>query len=395
MRKNLKTPLALISLFISLIFFSPLAAVAPQDKTPVLIEFYSANCHKCLGVKQEFLPLIEEKFKSRIKINSLDIGNIENYKLLLSLKSKYKSRLNFTMPVFFLEGNFLNGQRITRDSLTRFIETSLSNPRKETGGLPAVNLISYFYSFAPLVVLSAGLIDGINPCAFTVIVFFISFLALQGYKKRELIFVGSTFIFAVFLTYILIGLGFFGFFYRLSSFWLVSKIVNLIIGIFSVILGILAVYDFIKFKKTNDTEGLILQLPRSIKNQIHRVVGLYYRKDRQKDESGHGKALFTLIASAFISGFLVSLLEAACTGQTYLPAISFILKASELKLEAFGYLVAYNLMFIFPLAVIFIFGLLGVTSGQFSKFLKNNLAAVKILMAGLYLALGIFLIWRA
>lgn len=299
------------------------------------------------------------------------------------------------MPVFFLEGNFLNGQGISQNSLTRFIEASLRNPKKEAGELPQVNLITYFRSFKPLVVLSAGLIDGINPCAFTVIVFFISFLSLQGYRKKELIFIGSTFIFAVFLTYILIGLGFFGFFYRLNSFWLISKIVNFIIGIFSIMLGILAIYDFLKFKKTKDTEGLILQLPKSIKNQIHRVVGLHYRKDKHKDEFSQGKAFFTLITSAFISGFLVSLLEAVCTGQTYLPTISFILKTSPLKLEAFGYLVSYNLMFILPLAVIFIFGLLGVTSEQFSKFLKSNLAAVKILMAGLFLSLGIFLIWRA
>ncbi|MFZ2937166.1 MAG: cytochrome c biogenesis protein CcdA [Candidatus Omnitrophota bacterium] len=395
MRKNFKIAIFLIPSFISLIFFLPLAAEVPQSKIPVLTEFCSANCHNCLRVKQEFLPSIENKFKGRIKIDSLDIGNIENYKLLLSLKSKYKIKIKNTMPVFFLEGNFLNGQGISQNSLTRFIEASLRNPKKEAGELPQVNLITYFRSFKPLVVLSAGLIDGINPCAFTVIVFFISFLSLQGYRKKELLFIGSTFIFAVFLTYILIGLGFFGFFYRLNSFWLISKIVNFIIGSFSIILGVLAIYDFLKFKKTKDTEGLILQLPKSIKNQIHRLVGLHYRKDKHKDEFSQGKAFFTLITSAFISGFLVSLLEAVCTGQTYLPTISFILKTSPLKLEAFGYLVSYNLMFILPLTVIFIFGLLGVTSEQFSRFLKSHLAAVKILMAGLFLSLGIFLIWRA
>lgn len=394
MRKNLKTALLLVTLFVSLIFFSPLAAQVPQSDIPVLTEFYSANCHNCFRIKQDFLPSIENKFKLRIKINSLDIANIENYKLLLSLKIKYKSSIKNTLPIFFLEGNFLNGESISENSLTRFIETSLKNPKTEAGQLPQVNLTAYFRSFKPLVVLSAGLIDGINPCAFTVIVFLVSFLSLQGYRKKELFFIGATFIFAVFLTYILIGLGFFSFFYRLNSFWLISKIVNFMIGGLSIILGVLAIFDFLKFKKTNDTEGLILQLPKSIKNQIHRVVGLHYRKDKFKDLTGQGRALFTLITSAFISGFLVSLLEAVCTGQTYLPTISFILKASPLKLQAFGYLVSYNLMFILPLAVIFIFGLLGATSGQFSKFLKSNLAVVKILMASLFFGLGIFLIWR-
>ena len=45
-------------------------------------------------------------------------------------------------------------------------------------------------------------------------IFFISFLALQGYRQRELILIGSVFILAVFLTYLGIGLGIFNFFYH-------------------------------------------------------------------------------------------------------------------------------------------------------------------------------------
>jgi threonine/homoserine/homoserine lactone efflux protein len=51
-------------------------------------------------------------------------------------------------------------------------------------------------------------------------------------------------------------------------------------------------------------------------------------------------------------------------------------------------------MFIVPLLIIFLFALLGVTSEQFSKFLKKHLLMIKILMAALFFALGIFLIWR-
>jgi len=96
-----------------------------------------------------------------------------------------------------------------------------------------------------------------------------------------------------------------------------------------------------------------------------------------------------------ITGFLVSLLEAVCTGQTYLPTITFILKTTTLKLHALAYLVIYNLMFVVPLFIIFIFALLGITSGQFSNFLKKHLLLIKLLMAILFFGLGIFLIWRA
>jgi cytochrome c biogenesis protein CcdA len=256
-------------------------------------------------------------------------------------------------------------------------------------------LIAHFKTFTPLVIVSAGLIDGINPCAFTVIVFFISFLALQGYKRRDLVFIGLTFIFAVFLTYTLIGIGLFGFLYRLKGFWLVVRITNLSIGIFSVALGICALYDFFKFKKTGHTEGLLLQLPQAIKNQIHSVIGMHYRKTKIQEVATVERNIFRLILSALITGFLVSILEAVCTGQTYLPTITFILKTTNLRLQALGYLLLYNLMFIVPLFIIFLFALLGATSEQFSEFLKKHLLTVKILMAILFFGLGIFLIWGA
>jgi hypothetical protein len=227
-------------------------------------------------------------------------------------------------------------------------------------------------------------------------VFFISFLTLQGYRKKELLVIGLTFILTVFLTYILVGIGIFGFLYRMKNFWLVAKAFNYSIGIFSIILGIAALYDFFKFKQTESSDGLLLQLPRAVKNQIHSVIGLYYRKtkDGQVNSVSNPKVL-RLALSALATGFLVSLLEAVCTGQTYLPTISFILKAAPLKMQALGYLLLYNLMFILPLAAIFVFSLWGVTSGQFTKVLKKNLLAVKVLMALLFFGLGIFLIWRA
>jgi cytochrome c biogenesis protein CcdA len=92
---------------------------------------------------------------------------------------------------------------------------------------------------------------------------------------------------------------------------------------------------------------------------------------------------------------LVSLLEAVCTGQVYLPTISFVLKSTTLKLEALGYLLLYNFMFIAPLVVIFVLALLGTSSQQFSGFLKKHLGLIKILMVILFFGLGVYLFWRA
>jgi len=314
--------------------------------------------------------------------------------LLLSLKERYGSKIKEILPVFYFEGKFLNADGQIKRQLINFLNLSLRGVYKGIEEAPTLDLVARFKNFQPIAVVSAGLIDGINPCAFTVIVFFMSFLAIQGYRRRELIVIGLFFIFAVFLTYLLIGVGIFQFLYSLEGFWLAAKIFNVSIGLLSITLGIMSIYDFLKFKKSSRTEGLILQLPGAVKNQIHKVIGMHYRK--AKDDNGHqtGMPIFRLILSAIISGFLVSLLEAVCTGQVYLPTITFVLKTSHLKLEAAGYLLLYNLMFIAPLVAIFILALLGTTSQQFAGFLKRHLLSVKMLMAILFFTLGIFLIWK-
>ena len=199
--------------------------------------------------------------------------------------------------------------------------------------------------------------------------------------------VGLSFVFSVFVTYSLIGLGLFNFLYRLKGFWIFVKVFNLSVGIFSILLGSLALYDFFKFLKTKDTQGLALQLPGVIKNRIHKVIGDNYRK-------ASGSKIPRLILSALVTGFLVSLLEAVCTGQLYLPTIAFVLKTTTLKWQALLYLVYYNIMFILPLLAVLFLALLGVTSVQFASFLRKNLAIVKIIMAAVFLSLGIFLIFK-
>jgi cytochrome c biogenesis protein CcdA len=384
----------LVLIFLSLTGYTSWVYCQQNFKEPQkLIVFHSPACHRCIQVKSEIMPEIEKEFKGRIEIEYLDISHIDNYKLMIGLKEKYNPNLRLDLPVFFLEGRLLSSNVELKDNLRNLIIQSLYKERQKEG-LAEVDLVKRFLSFTPLAVISAGLIDGINPCAFTVIVFFISFLALQGYRKKELITIGLSFIFAVFLTYLLLGLGIFNFLYHLKGFWLITKIFNISIGIFSITLGILALYDFFKFKKTRETEGLILQLPKAVKNRIYSIIGLHYRKSKDKAQISKPN-IFRLVLSAFITGFLVSIFEAICTGQLYLPTISFVLKTTDLKLQALVLLLLYNIMFVVPLFIIFSLALLSTTSGQFAKFLKRHLASIKILMSIIFFGLGIYLIWRA
>jgi cytochrome c biogenesis protein CcdA len=263
--------------------------------------------------------------------------------------------------------------------------SSVESLNLEGGG---VNLLERFKSFGPWAVIAAGLIDGFNPCAFTVIVFFVSFLTVMGYRRREMVLIGLVYILAVFLTYLALGLGFFKALYGLKGFFLVSQLIYLVIGGVSLYLGFLAIKDYFIFRKTGQTGAMALQLPKVIKNKIHAIVGEYYRKDK----SGQQKALLGLVVSAFVVGFMISLLEAVCTGQMYLPTIVFMLKEASLRAKALFYLVVYNLMFVLPLVLVFVAALVGVTSKQFEAYALKNMGLIKLAMAAIFLTLGAILL---
>ncbi len=387
----------LIKVVLVIVCFSCFAfAQQPPSQKLELNYFFTPTCHICHEVREKIISQIEQKYNDKVLINFRDINAIENLELLLALKEKYGLPESGSVPFAHFSGRLLSGKKEISESLIRLIDDELAKGQPEKRENPTMDLLKHFFSFTPVTVISAGLIDGVNPCAFTVIVFFISFLALQGYRKRRLAVVGLFFIFSVFLTYLLIGLGMFLFLRSLGGLWVVArKIFNLGIGSLSMVFGIMAVADFIKFKISGKTEGMSLQLPPAIKNQIHRVIGMHYRKDKAVSPGAQSGAIFKLIITAVVTGFLVSILEGLCTGQMYLPTIVSVLKTTSIKIKAFAYLVLYNLMFILPLFVIFLCALMGTTSEDFTRFLNKHFLATKVLMAVLFFVLGIYLVWRA
>ncbi len=382
--------------FCALLFFFCAATGWSNDQpanTAQLDVFYSPSCHVCQKAKKEFIPRLENTFPGRLHIQFRDLSDMEAYTYLLNLEERHSVVLENIPPIFYMNGRFLNGKGLDARALENFVRSSFAVRDMPPAGVPSVDLLARFRGFTPLIIAGAGLIDGINPCAFTVIVFFVSFLALQGYRKRELIVIGSLFICAVFITYFLLGVGVFEFLYSLRGFWRIVQTANVVIGSLSIGLGCLAFMDGIRFYRSGGkTDDLFLQLPFSIKKRIQKVIGIAYRKDGRANTARRN--LILLGVSALVTGFLVSLLEAVCTGQTYLPTIAFVFKTTPLRFTAFAYLVLYNAMFIVPLLVIFVFALMGATSLQFSAFLRRHMLLIKFAMAVFFVGIGIFLLWR-
>jgi cytochrome c biogenesis protein CcdA len=312
--------------------------------------------------------------------------------MLIRLAAAYKKKSSMT-PSMLIGSEFLSGTQEIKTRLDIAVSEFISGKQqqgvvdwKEAASLHT--LMTFFKQVTLSTVVFTGLVDGVNPCAFAVIAFFVSFLSVYGYKKREILFVGSGYCLAVFLTYILIGVGLFEVMYRFSGFYLIKKVFYYTISGFCFTLFTLAVYDYWKFKKEGTTDDMILQLPKFLKKNIHLVISnnLRDKKDR---------TVWGLFLTSFVIGFCVAILEGACTGQLYLPAIALIAQNAGDRVKAFGYLLVYNVMFILPLVFIFTLSLWGMNSQVFNQFLKTHIGRIKVMMAVVFLLMAVVLLFLA
>jgi hypothetical protein len=250
-------------------------------------------------------------------------------------------------------------------------------------------ILARFNEFSPLVVGVAGLIDGINPCAFTTMTLFISYLTLAKYPRRETALAGVSYILCMFLTYALMGFGAFRLIQILAIYDLVSRILYLAVAILAISLGVIAFADVFLSRRKQGGKDFILGLPHFIQERIRLIFRKEYHSTEPENTARKG---FGVIMTACALGFLMSLLEGACTGQLYLPTLVFISRVPELRLKALSYIILYNLMFILPIIGIFLLILLGVYSERLGLFYRKHLDAVKLALALVFLGLGFFLL---
>ena len=239
-------------------------------------------------------------------------------------------------------------------------------------------IIERFRKFGLSTVLVAGLIDGLNPCAFATIVFLVSYLAFLGKKTKEILTYGIIFTFGVFIAYLLAGMGLMAGFRQLSGFPLITKGIYLVIAMFAFVLGIISFYDYVLFRR-GQMAKMKLQLPMALKKRVHGII----RKQTRSAKAG--------FVGTFVLGFVIAGTEVVCTGQLYLPTIGYIMTIPKLRAYAFLNLVLYNIMFIIPLSAIFVAAFFGVTSEKMALVTKEHTGTVKLLTGILFIGLGVFL----
>jgi len=371
-----------------------------QTKTgsPVYIAFfYSSKCHKCVEVKKILERL--KKTMPDMSLSEFDTAEKENRVLLEAMSILYKIQDNVSIapPILFLAGS--NGERclpggsITSEKIIDSIG-AISSGRKVKDIIPPwtraeglknkaeTRIKSRFENFKILPVLIAGLVDGINPCAFGVLIFIITYTTMSLKRsKKETLFIGLNFAFGVFAAYLLMGLGLIKFINLIKNYYFIAKTFYLFVGIFAIFLAALSFIDFYSVLRIRHHEPvkILLKLPFGFFTKIFQIVEKFAKFKH-------------FIIISFAIGFLVSLLEFFCTGQIYFPTLVYIVSIPELRLRSITMLLIYCLAFIIPLLSVFALFFLGMRSEKIENFNKQHLSTVKFLNGAIFLCFGIFIL---
>jgi len=235
--------------------------------------------------------------------------------------------------------------------ITASLEDSLEMQGK---ALSPVSLVS--------LVLATGLIDGINPCAFGVLLFFIAFLFAIKSTRAHMLKIGLAYISMIFLAYFLIGIGLMQAFASVGFPHLISKmgaVLVLIVGIFSI-------------KDYFFPGGFSLKMPSFSEDLLKKWV---YK---------------ATLSAALVLGFLVGLCTFPCSGGIYVAILS-LLTAQTTYLEGLFYLVLYNIMFVLPLIIVLFLASNKKTLSKMESWEKTNKAKMKLVTGIIMLVLGIIL----
>lgn len=221
-------------------------------------------------------------------------------------------------------------------------------------------------------VIVAGAIDGINPCAFTVLLLFITaiFATVQagGQNTREvrsrLLGMGAIYISAIFLTYLGIGVG------LLKSFSLVSQqhLPARLGALLAILFGLWMIKDFFLPEL-----GWRLQAPGKI--------GVIARQAARK----------ATVPALIGSGFLIGLCTVPCSGAVYLGIIS-LLALQPTALLGYSYLMLYNIVFVLPLVAILIAASLRPTLNRLAHWNLHHKEWVRLALGGGVVIMGLFIL---
>jgi len=360
------------SLFILLVFlFLPFLALAQEEKKEAAY-FYAEWCSHCQKVNDFF----EEKgFYQKYDIKKYNFDEPEN-KALLSKLLQVKGVQSVGIPAVVVGEEIILGDSpiiadfenkiesasvATSEYVAKFGKGKMEIQKQEIE--KKENMIVEGISLSVLI--GAALVDAINPCAFAVLIILVA-TVLNAQGKRKSLYSGLLFSLAIFISYVLMGLGV----YRAITVFNLPQIISLVVGIVALVIGLANLKDAFWYGKF-----FIMEVPVSWRPKMKLIL-----------------KKITSPAGAFLAGFLVSLFLLPCTSGPYVVVLGLLAEKVAFA-KTFALLILYNAIFILPMILITLaVSYFGVKAGKLEDWRQKNLKSLHLVAGIIMTLIGIYLI---
>ncbi len=306
--------------------------------------FWSLSCPHCTAAH----PFIEAIPQARpwVRLQALELSRHPEHVQQYEAMARAIGEQAAAVPALIFCGEMhvgWDGDEITGATVRRRLDecrarvaggtaTRAQPPAATRIDLPLVGALDPASLSLPALTLVLAGLDAFNPCAFFVLLFLLSMMAHQKSRARMLL-IGGVFV-------AISGLMYFAFMAAwLNVFQLFGHLawVTLAAGALAVFVGAVNIKDFFAFE-----QGLTLSIPEAKKPDIFRRTRAILAAEN----------LPAMLAATVVLAIAANFYELLCTAGFPMVYTRLLTLADLSPAARYGYLAAYNLIYVVPLAAI-------------------------------------------
>ena len=219
----------------------------------------------------------------------------------------------------------------------------------------------------------AALTNGLNPCGIGLMITFLGYLLVfgkGGKDKKWVLKLGGVYVLTVFVTYLLVGLLFYGMAYYMQRWWLAS--------VFKYIIGILIF-----------GAGLV-----QLKDVFWQELPFHLKMPMKGFEKLNSLMMKASLPVAALVGFLTTIFSTPCMLPLYVGTATVLARSGLPMVSILGYFIYYNFVFIFPLILILIVMTAGKEIVSMKEWEHKNTKWMRLVLGLAMLAVGVLIIAR-
>jgi hypothetical protein len=381
-----KIVLCLVIILVLLTHLKPNVYAEVDESYPKVVYLDLAGCEVCQQVKD--YGVLEGLENQGVTVVIYDV--LRDPLMADTYVSVYQVEGGKAAPIIFAGDQYYRGADAIIEAYdSGEIYTNAHDSLKDLSSYQARD-ISFITGL--LLIIGAGLLDGINPCAIAMLLVFISMIGLTKNKKIAIT-VSLAYILSIFITYTVIGFGFLSLLgLSRNAFHIIAPFLYGFFALITLILFCITLYDFVVTR--NDDYGKVKnQLPKFIRKFNEKII---YRLSLVLEaKQDHKFAFFWIIFVPVIIGILIGITEAACTGQIYVTVLASLHANNPLGIGVIEiiYIFVFNLMFIVPLILIALIAIKSNNVIGISNFMREHLYVTKFVTAMFFLAMSLYFIY--